>query len=118
MTSTKNKALLGIASLSLLLVLTACGGSGGEMSADAKAGEEVFKRNCTACHTVGSGDRIGPDLQGVSQRRDRDWLVSWLDDPVGMGKNDPVGQELLAQWNNVPMSDSNLSPEEINQVIA
>lgn len=118
MYSSKSKALLGFASLGLVLILTGCGGGGGEMSADAKAGEAVFTKNCTACHTVGGGDRIGPDLQGVNQRRDHDWLVKWLDDPIGMGKNDPIGQELLAQWNNVPMSDSNLSQDEITQVLA
>lgn len=88
------------------------------MSADAKAGEEVFTRNCTACHTVGQGKRIGPDLAGATDRRDHDWLVRWLDDPIGMGQNDPLGQQLLAEWGNIPMSDSNLDPKEIDQVLA
>ena len=97
----------------------ACGGGGdAEMSADAKSGQEVFERNCVTCHTVGQGDGIGPDLAGVTEKRDHDWLVRWLDDPIGMGQNDPLGQQLLAEWNNVPMSDSNLSGDEITQVLA
>jgi nitrite reductase (NO-forming)/hydroxylamine reductase len=44
-------------------------------------------------------------------------LVRWIDDPIGMGQNDPIGQELLAEWNNVPMAPSFLSEEEINQVL-
>ena len=34
----------------------------------------------------------------MNQRRDHDWLVKWLDDPIGMGKNDPIGQQILAEW--------------------
>ena len=97
--------------------LAGCGGGEDEMTAEVKAGKEVFERNCLACHTVGGGDRIGPDLAGVHERRDHDWLVKWIDDPIGMGKTDPIGQQLLAEWNNVPMSDSNLAPDQIDHVM-
>jgi cytochrome c len=36
---------------------------------DAKAGEAVFKKNCTVCHTVEAGkNKIGPSLHGVVGR--------------------------------------------------
>ena len=104
--------------LATLLALTACGGGAGEMSAAAKAGEETFNRACTTCHTIGQGDRIGPDLRGITERRDHDWLVKWIDDPIGMSRTDPLGQQLLAEWKNIPMSDANLNPDEIEQVLA
>ena len=110
-----------LAGLGLLVLFTGCGGGGGgdsEMSADAKVGQDVFTRNCTACHTVGGGDGIGPDLVGIHDRRDAEWLYDWIDDPIGMAKTDPIGQEILAQWNNIPMSDSNLAGKEIDQVLA
>ena len=44
-------------------------------------------------------------------------LVRWIDDPLGMAQNDPIGQEIFAEWNNVPMAPAFLSEEEINQVI-
>jgi nitrite reductase (NO-forming)/hydroxylamine reductase len=116
--SKSSKLMLGLAGLGLLVVMAGCGGGGGEMSAEVKAGEAVFTKNCTACHTVGGGNRIGPDLKGIHDKRDRDWLVRWIDDPIGMGKNDPIGQQILAEWNNVPMSDSNLSASEIDEVLA
>ncbi len=107
----------GVVALAALSFACSKGGEGA-MSADAKAGQEVFDRNCVTCHTLGQGDGIGPDLAGISERRDRDWLVKWIDDPIGMGKNDPLGQQLLAEWNNVPMSDSNLNAQQIEQVLA
>ena len=33
-------------------------------------GRAIFDLKCKACHTVGSGDLVGPDLEGVTGRRD------------------------------------------------
>ncbi len=104
--------------IAITAVGLACSKAGGSMSADAKAGQEVFERNCVTCHTVGQGKGIGPDLAGIGERRDRDWLVKWIDDPIGMSKTDPLGQQLLTEWNNIPMSDSNLNAQQIDQVLA
>ena len=37
--------------------------------AQAKTGEEIFQSGCNACHTIGGGRLVGPDLLGVSERR-------------------------------------------------
>jgi protein SCO1 len=50
----------------------------------AHPGQALYKRLCAGCHTVGRGDRVGPDLAGVTGRRDRDWLVSFISDPEKM----------------------------------
>jgi protein SCO1/2 len=34
-------------------------------------GEVMFKKVCAGCHTIGHGDRAGPDLRGVAERRHR-----------------------------------------------
>src|SRR6185295_13292565 len=33
-------------------------------------GQYTFRNHCAACHTVGGGDAIGPDLRGVTATRD------------------------------------------------
>ncbi len=81
------------------------------------AGQAIFERTCFACHTIGEGPRIGPDLKDVHKRRDRDWLVRWIKDPIGMSQTDSIGRALLAEWNNVPMAPQFLSDEEIDQVL-
>ncbi|MFL5417502.1 MAG: SCO family protein, partial [Myxococcales bacterium] len=36
-------------------------------------GEYLFSTRCSACHTIGKGDGIGPDLKGVTSARDHGW---------------------------------------------
>ena len=50
-----------------------------------------FKQNCSSCHTIGDGDKIGPDLAGLSKRRKLDWIVKFVGYPEGMIKGD-VGE--------------------------
>ena len=38
----------------------------------------VFSKKCSGCHTFGHGDRVGPDLKGVTDRRSRAWLLAWI----------------------------------------
>ncbi len=117
MTLNPPRSLVGLGLILLTALLTGC--SGGEKGiGDPVAGQQVFERNCLTCHTVGQGDRIGPDLIDIHERRDRDWLVRWIDDPIGMSKTDPIGQQILAEWNNVPMADSNLTKGQIDDVLA
>ncbi len=80
-------------------------------------GQAIFDRTCFACHSIGEGPRVGPDLKDVHERRTDEWLVRWMEDPLGMGKTDSIGKALLAEWNNVPMSPPNLSRDEIDQVL-
>ena len=41
---------------------------------DPVAGEQAFKTKCAACHTIGGGKLVGPDLKEVTTRRDDAWL--------------------------------------------
>ena len=34
---------------------------------------DLYVAKCASCHTVGKGDRVGPDLAGVHTRRDAAW---------------------------------------------
>ena len=88
-------------------------------------GETLFRTRCTSCHTIGEGDRVGtdrvsvgPDLFGVTQQRDRDWLASWLEAPDRMlAAKDPIAMKLYAQYNNVPMPNLRLNELEVASLI-
>ena len=43
--------------------------------------DEFFQQNCTACHTIGGGRLIGPDLKEAVQQKDRAWLEHFIQDP-------------------------------------
>ena len=43
----------------------------------------IFNQMCIACHTLqGQGGKIGPVLDGVGSRRDREYIATWLKDPT------------------------------------
>jgi mono/diheme cytochrome c family protein len=72
-------------------------------------GEFLYlKRGCAACHTVGRGKLVGPDLAGVMQRRTEDWLRRWLADPPLM-MQDP---QVKALFPNFPVTMPNLALTE------
>ncbi len=82
-------------------------------------GETIFTSKCSGCHTIGGGDRIGPDLQGVSTRRDIGWLERWIKEPdVMLAEGDPIAVAMLAQYNNIPMPNLALSDSEVADLVA
>lgn len=54
---------------------------------DAAEGKRVFDTICFACHTLGGGVRIGPDLKGVTERRSTEWLKRQIMDPEGLKRS-------------------------------
>ena len=82
----------------------------------ARAGERLFARGCAACHTVGGGRLSGPDLAGLLERREPDWIRGMVLSPDSMLRFDPVARALLAEY-RLPMPASNLSPRELRAVV-
>lgn len=67
--------------------------------AESLPGQALFIKACASCHTIGGGKRIGPDLEGLSTRRNRDWIVSYLMAPERMrAQKDPIATELAASY--------------------
>ncbi|MBI5850478.1 MAG: cytochrome c [Planctomycetes bacterium] len=109
------RALLPLALVSAAL-LWLCPGSAQAQSA--AQGQAVFKEKCTACHTIGSGKLVGPDLAGVTTRRPEEWLFRQIKEPqVLIAEKDPVVMELLAASNNVQMVPLGLLDDQIRSVI-
>lgn len=73
-------------------------------------GEYTFRNHCAACHTVGEGDRIGPDLAGVTKTRSRAWLMRFIIEPDKvLAEKDPVATDLYKKFKNIPMPNLALS---------
>ncbi len=85
----------------------------------AETGEEIFGNLCAACHTIGKGKLVGPDLAGVTSRRDASWLVRQIQEPdVLIEENDPIAMQLLKESDDMEMPSLDLSDEEVAAVIA
>lgn len=79
-------------------------------------GKLAFESKCLACHSIGGGDRLGPDLLGTTRRHDEAWIARFLKEPEVMLESDPVAMELLAQY-RVPMPNQNLSDADIRDYL-
>ena len=85
----------------------------------AQEGESLFTKTCLACHTIGKGKVIGPDLKDISKKREADWLVNFIRSSTEMiNSNDADAVALFEEYNKIPMPDANMSDSEIKQVIA
>ncbi|NIP37609.1 MAG: cytochrome c [Candidatus Dadabacteria bacterium] len=82
-----------------------------------QTGESLFTdKGCAACHTIGKGKLAGPDLLGVTERREIEWLKKWLKNPDTMVMTDPIAKEMLKEY-FVPMPNQGLSDDEIEILI-
>lgn len=80
-------------------------------------GEILFRGRCAACHTLGKGDRLGPDLKDVASRRERAWLIRYLAAPDYMrSKKDPIAVALAAKY-RVPMPNLRLTRADVANLI-
>jgi mono/diheme cytochrome c family protein len=87
-------------------------------AAMAKRGASLFNsRGCVGCHTVGKGKRAGPDLAGITERRDLAWLRRWLKNPTVMFETDSLAKALLAQYNNTRMPNLRLKDDEVEALL-
>lgn len=83
------------------------------------SGEKIFKASCSACHSIGKGKIVGPDLMNVNSRRTEKWLMTFIRSSQTMVKNgDPTAVKLFNDHNKIPMPDQNLSDAQIKDVLA
>ncbi len=82
-------------------------------------GEEIFRSRCSACHSIGESDGIGPDLLGVTKVRSRTWLTRWLKEPDKMlAEKDPIATALFKKYKNIPMPNLKLQRADIIELLS
>lgn len=78
-----------------------------------------FGKKCGSCHTIGDGDRTGPDLLGVTQRRDAAWIRRFIINPsAAIDAGDPIANELLGKFKQVRMPEQVVTDEQLTALIA
>jgi protein SCO1/2 len=81
-------------------------------------GQYLFATRCAACHTIGHGDKIGPDLLGVAQVRERAWLSRFVREPDKMlAENDSIATGLYSKYKQVQMPNLRLSDAELQAIL-
>jgi len=84
---------------------------------EAVQGKLAFESKCLACHSLGGGRKLGPDIAGVTKRRTDAWLSKWLKSPEKMLESDPDARAMLREYGNLPMPNQNLPDAEIRQYL-
>jgi hypothetical protein len=82
-------------------------------------GAQIFKTNCISCHTIGGGRLIGPDLEGVSKKRNADWLKQWINsssDFIASGDADAIA--IFEEYNKVAMTSFYFEDEDMDALLA
>lgn len=90
------------------------------------SGQALFRTRCASCHVVADRGNaltaqtsIGPDLTGVTARRDRAWLARWIKEPDRMlAEKDPLAMAMYAEYNELAMPNLRLTDAEVTELLA
>ena len=88
------------------------------LASEAERGADLFaSRGCAACHSIGAGLRVGPDLAGILDRRDPEWVVAMITRPDSMLRHDPIARDLAAGYRTT-MPRLGIGPKEASALLA
>jgi mono/diheme cytochrome c family protein len=100
-------------------VFVGAGLSARSAHADAAEAKKIFTTRCMACHTFGKGVKVGPDLKGVTERRQRAWLLKFVRASQSViDSGDEIATGLFAQFKQQRMPDwTDLSEAQIGSIL-
>ena len=76
-------------------------------------GKYLFQSRCEGCHSLGKGERIGPDLAGLSTRRERGWIARYVNEPEKVrGAGDVAALDLMKRY-KMRMPAQNLGQDDL-----
>ncbi len=82
-------------------------------------GKEIFKTNCVSCHSIGKNALIGPGLEGVANKRKKEWLKKWINSSSDfIASGDPDAIAIYEEWNKVAMTSFYFEDEDFEALYA
>ena len=81
-------------------------------------GETLYNQTCVACHTIGGGKLIGPDLAQIHTRREEAWLIRFVQasqEMIAEGDVDAVA--LFEEYNQLVMPPHAFSDDDVRAII-
>lgn len=87
---------------------------------DLSEGKELFNARCVSCHTINDGQRVGPELAGINEKREKDWLISFIKNSQAMiEEGDELAKKLYNEYNKVVMPNhTDLDNSQIENILA
>lgn len=82
------------------------------------AGAAIFNQQCIGCHNFRK-DVIGPQLAGITDRQDKDWLVRFIKNPAAVvGSGDAHAKQLVDGYKVIMPSFAALGDKDLESVLA
>ncbi|WP_185867193.1 c-type cytochrome [Blattabacterium cuenoti] len=88
---------------------------------DVENGTELFKKNCTACHSLDLEKKmIGPALHDVTEKRSRKWLHQWIKNNKSLRESgDKEAIAIYKEYGNIEMNSfPQLSEKQIDDILS
>ena len=83
------------------------------------SGEQIFKQNCTACHSMTKARLVGPGLEGVTDKYEREWLVKWIRNSQELiASGDERAIAIYEEYDKVAMSAFDFSDQEFDSLLS
>ena len=81
-------------------------------------GATIFASNCSACHTIGSGKILGPDLKGVSERHNLVWIKAFIRNSQKMiADGDEEAIKVFNENSMIPMASFDFTDEQMDALL-
>ena len=88
------------------------------VAVSAQDGAALFNKHCKACHTIGGGNKVGPDLAGITSKKDFDWLVKFVKSSKDLiASGDPDAVAIFEEFKKTPMPSHSNSVAEIKAML-
>ena len=85
---------------------------------NANEGQDLFNVTCVACHTIGKGKLVGPDLMNVTEKRSQEWLVAFIKSSSTMIKSGDVdAKAIFEEFKGILMPDNVYSDSQILSIL-
>ena len=82
-------------------------------------GEKLFSTNCKACHTIGDGKRVGPDLANLLDRREKDWVFKFVTNSTELiNSGDEQAVAIFEEFNKMPMPPQSFSDDQLDDLVS
>jgi len=102
-----------LSGLFLIFLLVASFSSFGQTAED----EKNFGQ-CKACHTIGGGKLVGPDLKGVTERRDEAWLIKFVQNSQALIQSgDETAIKVFEENSKIPMPSHSLTDDQVKGIL-
>lgn len=105
------RTLVRFAFLALLLLST-------PLLKSQTAEDEKNFQQCKACHTIGGGKLVGPDLKGITERREEAWLIKFIQNSQAMVQaGDELAVKVFEENLKIPMPAHNLTDDQVKGIL-